>query len=250
MADAARARETGDMPGELETLAKLGASGLYPNKCWADLTRQLAPSIKVPPAVLHKVPTKAGLDTLPVLMPHELLASIYDTFPAVWVKVVKPSDSRAEQFWRSVKGHPALESSPLLARPNYQRLCIPLGVHGDAVPITALGKAWCQQLTDLSFMSLLGLGSVKELLFYMGGFWEKLRVMSNDMNGTAHKFLAVLAWSFQILWEGRPLQLARLPNFCGLASHVLESLRMAIVVWQIILPFAATSWNELLDRGV
>ncbi|CAE7201833.1 unnamed protein product [Symbiodinium sp. CCMP2592] len=200
--DAARARETGDMPGELETLAKLGASGLYPNKCWADLTRQLAPSIKVPPAVLHKVPTKAGLDTLPVLMPHELLASIYDTFPAVWVKVVKPSDSRAEQFWRSVKGHPALESSPLLARPNYQRLCIPLGVHGDAVPITGLGKAWCQQLTDLSFMSLLGLGSVKELLFYMGGFWEKLRVMSNDMNGTAHKFLAVLAWSFQILWEG------------------------------------------------
>ena len=57
-------------------------------------------------------------------------------------------------------------------------------------------------MTDLSFMSLLGLGSVKELLFYMGGFWEKLRVMSNDMTGTAHKFLAVLAWSFRILWEG------------------------------------------------
>ena len=200
--DAEKVKETGELPEELVILGRLGTGGLYPNKMWADLTRQLAPSVKLPQPMLVKIPCRAGLDTLPIMLPHELLASIYEANPAVWVQVVKPSDSRAEEFWRSVQGHPGLEASPLLSRPDYQRLCLPLSVHGDAVPITGLGKAWCQQLTDLSFMSLLGLGSVKELLFYMGGFWEKLRVMSNDMTGTAHKFLAVLAWSFRILWEG------------------------------------------------
>ena len=200
--DAEKIKDSGEFPHDLQVLSSLGTDGLYSNKMWGDLVRHISPNVKLPQPMTVKIPCKAGLATQPIMLPHELLADIYEKFPAVWVQVVKPSDSRAEQFWSSVQGHPAMESSPILSRPSYRQLCLPLAVHGDAVPITGVGKGWCQQLTDLSFMSLLGLGSVKELLFYMGGFWEKLRVMSNDMNGTAHKFMAVLAWSFGILWEG------------------------------------------------
>ena len=46
-------------------------------------------------------------------------------------------------------------SSPVLARPGYEELCIPVKIHGDATPATGLGKSWSKMVEVFSVCSLL-----------------------------------------------------------------------------------------------
>ena len=55
-------------------------------------------------------------------------------------------------------GNPNIHSS-LKRRRNWRRLCIPLALHGDGVPIVRLGKAWVQTVTNWSWYNLLSSGA-------------------------------------------------------------------------------------------
>ncbi|CAE7229569.1 unnamed protein product [Symbiodinium sp. CCMP2456] len=106
-----------------------------------------------------------------------------------------------ENFWSAVDGHPSL-THHIRSKPGYKRTLVPLGLHGDGVPLTGRGKVWQQGFTNFSFFSLVGQGNTGELLFYIWGLFEKLKYLEHEANSTLTRAFAILRWSFQALFEG------------------------------------------------
>ena len=99
------------------------------------------------------LPFKAPLGdrTQSLLLPHEMFASIYEHYPHAWTQNIIPDEETLGTFWDSVAAHPQMAGHPIAARPDFRSRCIPLGLHGDDVPITGLGKIWVSKMTQLSF---------------------------------------------------------------------------------------------------
>ena len=201
---------------EIADLAGVGSSGAYPNKCYGDIMRRCIPDIKLPEPFLFKLPYKQPVGEVlqSMMLPHELFSAIFTHYPATWTKSMHPSHEACEHFWTSMEGHPAVTDG-LKNRRNFKTHCVPLALHGDGVPLTAIGKGWQQTVTNFSFFSLLGRGNTPDLLFYIFAFFDKLRVLGNDYNATAHRFFLILKWSFTCMWNGKwPSH-----DFLGRKSH-------------------------------
>ena len=89
-----------------------------------------------------------------MLLPHELFASLYHDYPQAFEKNILPGfpdeSQKLETFWQSVHNHPSLQQHPLKTRPEYWQKAVPLGIHGDDVPITGMGKTWVTKITQWS----------------------------------------------------------------------------------------------------
>ena len=153
-----------------------------------------------------KLPFKSPYNTLTqqMLLPHELFANIYRWYPATWAKAIMPSQDRLAEFWRVNSSHPCMRDSPLKLREGYQKFGIPISIHGDDVPITGVGKSWCQQMTTFSWCSMIGFGSVKDLSYFIFGCFDKLRAVSEDQSkDTLGVFFKILCWSLRWLYLGQ-----------------------------------------------
>ena len=192
-----------DLPQDLIDVAAIGAGGKHPSKCHGDLIKLVEPQIKLPQPTVAKLPFKAPVKEhdQAMFLPHEVFASLYKDYGDAWVRSMVPSEGNIPEFWDSVAEHPSLQNHPLKLRGDFRSKCIPIGLHGDDVPCTGLGKCWVSKQTQFSWYSLLATGeSTKDGMFWIYGCMEKLR--SNDLaSHTMHKFLHILAWSF--LWLSR-----------------------------------------------
>jgi len=65
---------------------------------------------------------------------------------------VAPSIEVIENFWAAMGDHPLTTSTPIRGREEYTKLCVPLRLHGDEVPVTGVGKAWQKMYLILSWM--------------------------------------------------------------------------------------------------
>ena len=54
-------------------------------------------------------------------------------------------------------------------KPGYRHRCILISMHGDAVPITGVGKVWCELLTVVSWSAMTGFGNTKAGQFFVYG---------------------------------------------------------------------------------
>ena len=122
---------------EIADLAGVGSSGAYPNKCYG--------------AFLFKLPYKQPVGEVlqSMMLPHELFSAIFTHYPATWTKSMHSSHEACEHFWTSMEGHPAVTDGLKNGR-NFKTHCVPLALHGDGVPLTAIGKGWQQTVTNFS----------------------------------------------------------------------------------------------------
>ena len=204
--DAVRLKEETSSLLDLEKIAGIGCSGTYANKCYADLLKVVPYKIDVPKPMSTRLPFKSPLDSLTqgILLPHELFACIYNHYKATWDQCILPSTERLKLFWFTNRDHPAMTGSLVQSIENYDSWVIPLCLHGDDVPITGVGKSWCQQMTVFSWSSLTGLGSTKDMQYFIYGCFEKLRAISEDQNkDTLGVFFKQLVWSLKWLQLGQ-----------------------------------------------
>ena len=188
----------------LEILANLGDGGRYPNKCHAEFLKHVEPNLMTPKPADISLPFKAPLGdrTQSLLLPHEMFASIYEHYPHAWTQNIIPDEETLGSFWDSMAAHPQMAGHPIAARPDFRSRCIPLGLHGDDVPITGLGKIWVSKMTQFSFFSMLALGrSTKDKMLWVHGIVEKLRISAGERS-TLRTFFQLLAWSFLWLFRG------------------------------------------------
>ena len=237
--DAVRFKEDTSSLMDLEKISNIGCSGTYANKCYGDLLKVIPYNIHVPRPMFTRLPFKSPLDSLTqgMLWPHELFAVIYEHYKATWSQCILPSTERLNLFWETNKNHPAMAGSKVQTIENYESWVVPLCLHGDDVPITGVGKSWCQQMTVFSWSSLIGLGSTKDMQYFIYGCFEKLRATSEDQSkDTLGIFFKQMVWSLK--W----LQLGQWPDrdWTGKKCLVLQFSEM---LYLLDSPFSFTNGN-------
>ena len=132
-----------------------------------------------------------------ILWPHELFAAIYAFHPQAFAKyLLGGGPEKIQQFWASMPTRAGLRR-----KRNWNRLCIPLSLHGDGVAIAqARGKA-SKTIDVLSWSSLLSSAPTRfssYLIYFCYSFVAK----KQGLGSTWSAVWKLLSRSFQILYSG------------------------------------------------
>eukprot|EP00969_Alexandrium_andersonii_P108757 4798276-Alexandrium_andersonii.AAC.1 len=61
-------------------------------------------------------------------------------------------------------GHPSWEGHPLASRGSWDK-CVPLGIHGDSVPVSGISRKWAKSVLVISWQSLVASGSTLDFVY-------------------------------------------------------------------------------------
>ena len=186
---------------DLKVLANLGAAGAHSNNMHRDLMQKFGSISKLPESFKSDIVFKTGTHQQEFLLPHEMFATFHAEYPNHWQQELVPSLEVLQEFWFAMREHPQMANHPLKARANFEVLAVPIGLHGDGVPITGRGKSWCKTMTTFSWSSLCAKGSTKTNRVWIWGVSDSL-CQKNEIDGTLHQFLSILKWSLEWLWKG------------------------------------------------
>ena len=200
---------------ELKKIASLvHAKNLGPS-----LTTMMAKESNLPDPLQVHIPMKGSVDYTPsaaILLPHEYFAAMCQKDEA-WAKCILPDSARLHGFWDSFEGHPCMQSHPCTKKRGWKDLTIPLGLHGDEVPVLGTGKIWCKCALVFSWfciMAAAGGAGYQDAHLYIWGIFEKYVVpAAGSVLGTMEVFWKIMKWSFSALasgkypmldWQGQP----------------------------------------------
>ena len=152
--------------------------------------------VKVPPLRVLEVEQH-------ILLPHIFFAKLHEHHREHFsVRILGgPGEGKVVAFWQAMEGHPQMLGHPLLDRPDFARRCIPLGIHGDGVPVTGIGKSWGQSVDCYSWSSLLSSGSTMFTNWIVFCVYKSMAVNSLGRD-TYGAFWRRLTWSLRALWAG------------------------------------------------
>ena len=204
-------------------LAALGTHGAYKGNIHRDLMKQLqltqdslAKPLHVKLTVWNKAarPPACAEVNWPILLPHELLASLYsgykDEFDKFWL-----GSAPLASWWGHVPDDdPRLQGHPVRRLDNFRNRVIPIRLHGDGVPV---GKAKGRSMDLLTINSLTGnLGSSWDRTLMLVAMIDSIKTKGGPNNEqTMDKVWNILLWSFacclqgtwpRLDWNKEPLQ--------------------------------------------
>jgi hypothetical protein len=166
---------------ELEQISKIGGAGNLSNNMHRDLQQFQQKSLLPQPFEVEMPFAGVGLQKQYIMLPHELFSSLYHNYKEQWDSILLPDPSKLVEFWEAQSTHPNMEGNPIQSRPDYKTKCLPIGFHGDEVPITGKGKVWSKSMLTFEWTSLLDTAETGTLPF----FWK------------------ILSWSFYWLQQGK-----------------------------------------------
>jgi hypothetical protein len=201
--DVKAAQETNGKLTDLESLAAVGTKGKHSQHVHRDIMKQCEKLSHLPQGAEVNIPfgRNLGEHKQHILLPHELFSCIYHKYKNTWAKSILPGLSELRAFWESNQDHPNMENHPLKLQDGYQSKCIPLGLHGDEVPVVGRGKCWSKSLLTFQWVSLLAgsTGTVDKMMWIWAVFDQCLRP---GPQGTLECFWEVLVWSLSWLMKG------------------------------------------------
>ena len=201
------------MPTSIQQLAQLGQWGTHTGNVNRELKHWLGEPT-VPKAKLVTVPLvvqKPAWDAgeaftkeveFPILLPHEMISHVYNTYPSLFSELYIGEHSehatwgmKLEEFWATVadRSDPRLVGHPMRDSVHWQREYVPLSIHGDAVPVTKIGKAGSKSMDVYSTSGLLGVGTTKAMKLYTFGLFTTSEVKDN--RATMAKIWKTVMWS-------------------------------------------------------
>lgn len=192
-------REGGGL-ADLERLASMGTSGHHSNNLSRDITKITEEIPRMQKPFVEKLPFTTGTRLQSFLLPHETFACLYTEYKSAWDNIVCTGAAQLQRFWEDVSGHPQMENNPMTGVSGWKRLFVPMGFHGDGVPVTGKGKIWCKMMTVFSCFSILGVGNTKEKYWHVWSVFDRL--CTQGENGTLNKFFQLFSWSLYWLWQG------------------------------------------------
>ena len=167
------------IPGDLAAIARIGSSGTFSNNCNRDLQTFLPQKSMVPMPLQEHISFKNGKHLQSLLLPHEMFHVLFHKYKKYWTTCfVTGGSDRLVKFWKGFESHPSMASSNLKNHPSYPKKMVPIGMHGDAVPTTAPGKAWCKMQLCLTWHSILKSGGSKATSFLM---WSVARLFEQHL---------------------------------------------------------------------
>jgi hypothetical protein len=198
----------------LAKLAALGRNGQYSGNIQRDLIRWLGETnIPSPLSVNIEakiIKPKAGqpaiapvpmMFMLPHVMFHHLFVHHKAHFNELFLGQVAGGASRVLEFWQGVaqRRDPRVQNHPMMTRPGWHNLAIPISLHGDAVPCLRTGRAGSKSLDAYSWQGLLGTGPTLFVKHYIFGVFTT-SVTENTMGDAWRVISWSLWWLFQGMW--------------------------------------------------
>ena len=195
------------VPHDLDRIATLGASGQYPGNMHKCLCIRLDPPILSPALSTVHLWMKRTLQRteqvyVNILLPHQVFAVLYK-YPFVFKEMVLGGDAdNVSKFWGSMEGSARYNRHPLKGRPAHKNHCVPIGFHGDGVPVTGVSRSWSKSCEAFSWSSLLYNGPTRLANFLIFFCFATFCCTTPDKH-TMNTFWKLLRWSFFWLWKGR-----------------------------------------------
>ena len=198
----------------MATLAALGCTGEYKANIYRDLKAKLKlQTVKIAEPVLVSLPLWSPSAVLrhqpglveakyPIMLPHELLASLWTHYPNYFKRYVL-GEEPLQNFWEHVPvDGPWLRGHPVRRIKDFTKWAIPLRLHGDGVPVA---KAKKRSMDVISMSSLVGAcGKTWDTKLLLSGIIDAAK--SSDpagVNDTMKAIWKILLWSFAALLKGR-----------------------------------------------
>ena len=176
----------GWMPRSIMEFAKLGTWGEHPGNTNRELKHWLGEptlpkaTMVTVPMVIPKGPDPSATTkevAFPILLPHEVISHVYHHhrawFNMLYIGAHNVEDAPLHNFWDTVeaRGDPRLLEHPMKSTPRWKSTYVPLSLHGDAVPVTKVGKSGSKSMDVYSTSGLLGVGTTRALKLYMSGLF-------------------------------------------------------------------------------
>ena len=114
--------------------------------------RRLSPPVLKPAVTKITLPYKGDrpdsephhVDTL-ILLPHAIMSTMYKASTSMfWQKFLGGDHTNVTRFWKSMVHHPSYRDHPDANTVEFQEKMIPLDLHMDGVPITAVARKAAQ----------------------------------------------------------------------------------------------------------
>lgn len=86
----------------------------------------------------------------------------------------------------------------MMRQTRWRSRYIPIFLHGDATPITGIGKSWAKSAQIWNWGSLLAKGSTKQIVFWIWCVFKDLMTRST----THRRFWKIFCWSLRSLQTG------------------------------------------------
>ena len=175
----------------MSKVAAAGSHGRNPQHLQRSLISLFGMPDGAPPFVWYKIPTAAGDQYHPFLLPHAWIAALYHHRHSLWESAMQGEDVAVVDFWESMATSTIVTKHPHLSLADRART-LPLGLHGD-------GGAFSKQesLFVFTFNSLLGHGvtSAKRFLLTV--------IRKCDFSPeTLQTIMDILSWSFNVALTG------------------------------------------------
>ena len=189
---------------EIEQLSAIGADGHAAQNALRDLERKLRVPRLDEARFTFNCSMKSPLarfvlqdNMQDVVMPHHLFHILHRDYPDEFQKKFVGHPGVLSDFWLHQAGNPLLEGHPLKNRADWQTTTIALAVHGDATPVSGLGKGWGKQVDIYSFYSLFAHGATRDLMALM--YCGFVHLLTKD---SMLQVWRLLLWSFKALATG------------------------------------------------
>lgn len=202
MNDIERASRDSVVFNDLHMLQRIGDSGRHSNNAYRDLMNHLEKIPGLVPVSQVALPTKVGDAEADLILPHVLFAHLYETNRPRFLQLFLPEGTDSlKRFWTQCRNLPSLQGTPAKQTLNPQ-CAIPIGLHGDEVPVAGRGKCYCKFCVVWTWFSLVsGMLPTKENLNLI---WScNPQQFVPGPLGTLDIFWKVIAWSLSILETGR-----------------------------------------------
>ena len=147
----------------------------------------------------------------PFIMPHNFVASYFQTRQSDFASTLSGPEGACAQFWHCVKDLAFVREHPKLGDMDLSKV-IPLGIHGDAGAFSKVDSIYV-----ISWNSLVGRGTTAAKRFV----FTVLR-KTDMVEGTLDRVFRIMAWSFNAMLDGlmpaRTIDGVRLHNGGGVLA--------------------------------
>ena len=177
------------------------------------------------------------LQKQPFILPHMWFSTLHCMYKDAF-QALLGHPGAIKSFWESQLGNPNISGHPMVRRPNWMSKAIPVILHGDAVPVTGVGKSWGKSSLVISWCSLLGRGTTIASHFLIFAIINTM-FASGSVHNTMRSIWRVIAWSFEQAFAGKhpTTDLAGIPFVTGSAAADKSGSDLAdgffLVLWAI-----------------
>ena len=196
----------GEKHADVIKMASLGNWGRNPNHIREDLERALPPSLLSQALKTIQVPFKAGVDQMKehpvaIVQPHVAFHLLYHHRRTCFFRIfMNGSTANLQRFWDDMEDHPNLKDHPCTQRTNYKQLAVPIEVHFDGIPVTAIGRKAAQSAIGYSWKSMAVMGNPAMLRMLIGFLWKSMCIKEGKVS--QDRFWLHVCYSLYWLYMG------------------------------------------------